>query len=179
MKRKSFIFVDCKNYIMRVLSSILLFLLLGLSSCLNKQDNVVIYREFQNQEWERFDYLTGAFDVNKTSQKYDVVMEVLVNKNYPNIYEAHQSDCPLLFNLTIKYPEGNGKRSKDYKFMLKDNDGNWKADNKDGYYVFKLPIISEMTFGEKGVYEFKIENKYPKDPLYGVKSVTLKCINSK
>ena len=64
--------------------------------------------------------------------------------------------------------------------MLKDEDGNWKADKReDGCYVFKLPIISEMTFGEDGTYNFKIENKYPKDPLYGVKSITLRCIISK
>ena len=26
-------------------------------------------------------------------------------------------------------------------------------------------------------YKFQIENKYSKDPLYGIKSLTLKCIN--
>ncbi len=164
---------------MRIVSSIFLLLSLALSSCSNKQDNVVIFREFKNQEWERFDYLNGSFNVNKDSQKYDVIMEVLVNENYPNIYEAHQSDCPLLFNLTIKNPDDNGGRSRDYKFMLKDKDGNWKADNKNGYYTFRLPIMSEMTFSEKGVYTFKLENKYPKDPLYGIKSVKIECVTTK
>jgi gliding motility-associated lipoprotein GldH len=164
---------------MRIFSSILLLLSLLFTSCSKEQDNVVIYKEFPNQEWERFEYLTGDFSVNKSAQKYDVVIEVTVNDNYPNVYEAHQSDCPLLFNLTIKNPDGVGQRSRDYKFMLKDQDGNWKADNKNGHYVFKLPIMSEISLGEKGVYNFRIENKYPKDPLQGIKSVTLKCINSK
>ena len=106
-------------------------------------------------------------------------MEISVNDNYPNVYETHQSDCPLLFNLTINNPGDNGRRSRDYKFMLKDRDGIWKADKKNGCYVFKLPIMEGISFSEKGVYNFKIENKYPKDPLQGVKSVTLKCINSK
>ena len=106
-------------------------------------------------------------------------MEVSVNEKYPNVYETHQSDCPLLFNLTIKNPDGNGGRSKDYKFMLKDKDGNWKADNKNGYYTFRLPIMSEMTFSEKGVYNFKVENKYPKDPLYGIKSLKIECVTTK
>ncbi len=164
---------------MRIVTGILLLFSLLLSSCSSNQDNIVIFREFTNQEWERFDHLEGNFDVNNPSQKYDIVMEVFVNENYPNIYETHQSDCPLLFNLTIKNPDGNGKRSRNYKFMLKDNDGNWKADKKDDYYVFKLPLMAGISLSEKGVYNFKIENKYPKDPLQGIKSVTLKCVNSK
>ena len=164
---------------MRIVSGILLLLSLFFSSCSNKQDNVVIFREFKNQEWERFEYLNGSFNVNKDSQKYNVIMEVSVNEDYPNVYETHQSDCPLLFNLTIKNPDGNGGRSKDYKFMLKDKEGNWKADNKNGYYTFRLPIMSEMTFSEKGVYNFNIENKYPKDPLYGIKSLKIECVTTK
>ena len=151
---------------MRIVSGILLLLSLIFSSCSNKQDNIVIYKEFENQEWERFEYLNGSFNVDKDSPKYNVIMEVSVNENYPNVYETHQSDCPLLFNLTIKNPDGNGGRSRDYKFMLKDKDGNWKSDNKNGYYTFRLPIISEMTFSEKGVYNFKIENKKQPINLY-------------
>ena len=164
---------------MRIISGILLLLSLFFSSCSSKQDNIVIFREFKNLEWERFEYLQGDFNVEKPSQKYDIIMEVSVNENYPNVYETHQSDCPLLFNLTIKNPEGEGARSRDYRFMLKDKDGNWKADKKNDCYVFRLPIIGEMSFSEKGIYTFKVENKYPKDPLYGIKSVTLKCVNSK
>ena len=62
--------------------------------------------------------------------------------------------------------------------MLKDKDGNWKADKKNDCYIFKLPIIGEMSFSEKGAYDFILENKYPKDPLQGINSVTLKCVNS-
>ena len=164
---------------MRIISGILLLLSLFFSSCSSKQDNIVIFREFKNLEWERFEYLQGDFNVEKPSQKYDIIMEVSVNENYPNVYETHQNDCPLLFNLTIKNPEGEGARSRDYRFMLKDKDGNWKADKKNDCYVFRLPIIGEMSFSEKGIYTFKVENKYPKDPLYGIKSVTLKCVNSK
>lgn len=165
---------------MRGLSYILLLLSLIFSSCSKEQDNIVIFKEFVNQEWGRFEYLESTFDVNDAPKKYDIIMEVVVNDTYPSPYDIHQDDCPLLFNLTIKNPENSGTRSKDYKFMLKDKDGNWKSDRReDGCYVFKLPVISEMTFGEDGIYNFKIENKYPKDPLYGIKSVTLKCLSSK
>ena len=158
---------------------LLALLFTTLLSCTSKQDNIVIYRDFNNEEWPRFEYLEGSVNIDRAPVKYDVIMEAIVSDVYPNVYENHREDNSLLFNLTIKNPNNSGARSKDYKFSLKDKDGNWKADKKDGYYTFKLPIISEMTFGEEGTYIFKIENKYPKDPLYGIKSVKLECVSSK
>lgn len=156
----------------------ILFLVIFISSCSKKSDNIVISNNFQNEEWPRFEYLNGEMKIDKAPVKYDVIMEVAVSDAYPNIYNV-QDDCSLLFNLTIKNPEDSGSRSRDYRFTLKDKDGNWKADKVDGYYVFRLPIISEMTFSEKGLYNFKLENKYPKDPLYGIKSLSLMCVESK
>ena len=158
---------------------LLTLLLTTLLSCTSKQDNIVIHRDFVNEEWPRFEYLEGSVNIDRAPVKYDVIMEVIVSEVYPNVYENHREDNSLLFNMTIKSPNSSGARSRDYKFSLKDKDGNWKADKKDGYYTFKLPIINEMTFGEEGTYIFKIENKYPKDPLYGIKSVKLECVSSK
>lgn len=156
----------------------ILFSVIFISSCSKKSDNIVISNNFQNEEWPRFEYLNGEMKIDKAPVKYDVIMEIAVSDEYPNIYNV-QDDCSLLFNLTIKNPEDSGSRSRDYRFTLKDKDGNWKADKVDGYYVFRLPIISEMTFSEKGLYNFKLENKYPKDPLYGIKSLSLMCVESK
>ena len=163
---------------MRYILSIVAITLM-LASCSNKQDNNVISRSFTNEEWSRFDYLNGEIDIKDVPAKYDIVMEVVLNEIYPNAYENSRHDCSLKFNMTIKNPNDNGSRSRDYNYNLKDKEGNWKADKKDGYYTFKLPIISGMTLGEEGIYQFKIENKYPKDPLQGIKSINIKCITSK
>lgn len=153
--------------------------LLFISSCSNNNDNIVINKEFQNNEWSRFDFLEGTVNVDKAPVKYDIVMEVMVTDIYPNAYENHRDDSALKFNMTIKSPNNSGFRSKDYNYNLKDKEGNWKSEKQGDYYVFKLPIISEMTFSEEGVYNIKIENKFPKDPLQGIKSLTLKYNQSK
>lgn len=153
--------------------------LLFITSCVSKSDNIVINREFGNNEWSRFEYLEGKIEVENAPVKYDVFMEVLVSDIFPSSYENHRNNSSLEFNMTIKNPNGSGTRSKNYRYNLKDKDGNWKSDKQGEYYVFKLPIISEMTFGEEGIYDIKIENKYPKDPLEGIKSITLKYSNSK
>lgn len=162
---------------MRFILGLLIALSVGLTSCSKNSNEIVIDREFTNEEWARFDYLQGDFIVKDAPEKHDVIMEVVVSEVFPNIYKAHQNNGILSINITITNPEGNGNRSRDYNFRLKDKDGNWKAERVNGYYTFKLPIINEMTFTEEGTYRFKIENKYTKDPLYGIKSLTVKCIN--
>lgn len=159
------------------LSTLLLFLVFV--SCTKKQDNVIISKNFVNEEWSRFEYLNGNINISKVPAKCDIIMEVVVSEVFPNVYENHKDDCSLSFNMTIKYPNNSGARSNNYSYSLKDRDGNWKADKKEGYYTFKLPIISEISLGEEGVYDIKLENKYPKDPLYGIKSLTLKYVTSK
>ena len=64
---------------MRIISYVLVLLSLAFLSCSEKQDNVVISKDFQNYEWERFEYLEGSFDIKKAPEKYDVTMEVVVN----------------------------------------------------------------------------------------------------
>lgn len=161
---------------MRYIFNILMISILLFISCEREQDNIVISREFYNQEWSRFDFLHGEFDVKNVNTSYDVIMEVKVTENYPNPYENHKNDSRLLFNMTIKNPDGGDFRSRNFQFNLKDKEGNWKAENKDGHYVFKLPLYEEMTFGDAGVHTFKIENKYPKDPLYGIVELTIKYV---
>lgn len=164
-------------FYMRFILGLLLAISIGLTSCTNNDHGVVVNKEFTNEEWVRFDYLQGEFIVKNAPEKYDVVMEVVVTDVFPNIYKSYQDKGVLSVNMTISNPDGSGKRSRDYNFKLKDKDGNWKSEKINGYYTFKLPIISEMTFTEEGAYRFKIENKYTKDPLYGIKSLTIKCIN--
>lgn len=161
---------------MRYIFNMLLISVLLFASCKREQDTAVVFRVFHNQEWSRFDYIYGEFDVKDVATNYEVIMEVKVTENYPSPYENHQDDSRLLFNLTINNPEGGNFRSRNFQFNLKDKDGNWKAENKDGYYVFKLPLYEDMTFSDAGVHSFKIENKYPKDPLYGIEELTLKCV---
>lgn len=153
--------------------------LIFITSCSNNNDNIVINKEFENQEWSRFDFLEGSINVDKVPVKYDIVMEIMVSEIYPSAYENHREDSSFNFNMTIKNPNGSGARSKDYNYNLRDKDGNWKSEKQGEFYVFKLPLISEMTLGEEGVYNIKIENKFPKDPLQGIKSLTLKYNQSK
>lgn len=163
---------------MQHLSNIAIVFLVLLSSCIKKQNYDIIVKEFQNEEWSRFEFLEGSIEIKKVPVTFDVVMEVVVSEQYPSFYELHQKDGLFMFNLTVRDSDGI-YRTNDYRFRLKDKDGYWNADKKDGYYTFHLPVMNEITLSESDIYKFTIENKYSKDPLQGIKSISLKYINSK
>lgn len=161
-----------------ILGALSVFSMMIFVSCSEKQDDIIISRQFENEQWNRFDYLESDYNVVKAPMEGDVVMEVVLSEVYPNIYPYHDNHGVFSINMTVSTPDG-GRRSRDYNFNVKDKDGNWRSEKKDGYYHFELPLNNEMSFNEIGDYHFVIENKYPKDPLYGVKSVEIKCTQIK
>ena len=157
----------------------LIMMVLGLFSCTGKQNAEVLSREFEGEMWRRFDYLTVSYEVVKAPMTADIVLEIEVSDVYPNVYPRHDEEDELFsITMSVKSPDG-GSRIREYNYRLKDKDGNFKAEKTDGYYHFSLPLINEMTFGEKGEYVFRIENKYSKDPLYGIKSLKINCLQIK
>lgn len=158
---------------------IMIITALSMVSCAKKQESVVIAKNFEGEVWGRFDYLEADFNVEKAPMTADLVMDIDISDVFPNIYPYHGADDGLfVIALSINAPDG-GRRSREYKFRLKDNYGNFKSEKIDGYHHFELPLINEMSFSENGEYKFKIENKYPKDPLYGIKCLNINCLQIK
>lgn len=154
----------------------LIIFALSFAACTKKQDPVVLSRDFQDEKWDRFDFLEATYNVVKAPMTADLVMDIEVSDVYPNIYPYHiGEDEFFVIVMSVKGPDG-GNRSREYKFRLKDRDGNFKSEKVNGYYHFELPLISEMSFNEKGDYYFKVENKYSKDPLCGIKSLNINCL---
>ena len=157
----------------------LIITVLTFASCGKKQESTVISRNFEGETWGRFDYLEADFNVVKAPMTADLVMDIDISEVFPNIYPYHDADDGLfVITLIIKSPDG-GRRAREFKFRLKDSYGNFKSERIDGYYHYELPLINEMSFNENGVYKFKIENKYTKDPLYGIKCLNINCLQIK
>ena len=154
----------------------LIIFALNLTSCSEKQSDKVLSKDFQDEKWNRFDYLEATYTVVEAPMTADLVMYIEVSDVYPNIYPYHgEEEDFFAIVLSVKGPDGSG-RSREFKFRLKDSEGNFKSEKVDGYYRFELPLINEMSFNDKGDYIFNIENKYSKDPLYGIKSLNIDCL---
>lgn len=136
-----------------------------LCGCSHKEKNAeLIHRDFYETLWERFDYVRNDIEIKKATT-YDLAMRISFTDDYP------YNDISLVF--TIFDANDTPYRSKGYKFDLKDADGQWKSDLKDGCYTFDLPINKSLQITEPGTYRFQIEYLMPITPILGVKSLTL------
>lgn len=149
----------------RVLLICGLFALIGLSSCRNDlNDKILITRDFPTSSWERFDFVKRTVVVNKPVT-YDLDMEVWFDDSYTFSYFS--------VVLTVFDKAGNPLRSRDYRFQLKDRDGNWKSQAEEGLYHFQFPLNSELTLNEPDTYVFQLENHMPITPLIGINKLSI------
>lgn len=150
---------------MRKLSIFILLCLAGIYSCSHKECNKnVIQRDFYQTVWERFDYVKSTINVEQETT-FDLSMNISFTDDYPF------DDFSMVFSVFDSY--GNPYRSKAYKFTLKDENGQWKSQKKDGCYTFSLPINKALQIIDPGTYCFQIENRMPITPLVGVKQLTI------
>lgn len=158
---------------------VLIILALCVISCSKKQDETVLSRDFQGEIWSRFDYIEASYNVLKAPMTGYLVLNLEVSDVYPDIYQYHSDDDGRFsIVLSINGPDGS-RRVREFNFKLKDKEGNFKSEKVDGYYHYELPLINGMSFNTNGEYRFKIENHHKKDPLYGIKSLNIKCLQIK
>ena len=136
-----------------------------LCGCNHKENNnELIHRDFYETLWERFDYVRNDIEVKKATT-YDLALRISFTDKYA------YDNISLVF--TIFDANDTPYRSKGYKFDLKDADGQWKSELKDGCYTFDLPINKSLQITEPGTYRFQIEYRMPITPILGVHSLTL------
>jgi len=140
-------------------------ILFGLSSCHNDPtENVLVSRKFPTSSWERFDYVENVITLNKPIA-YDLELDVLFDDTYTfNYFE-------VVF--TVFDRSGNPLRSKNYRFTIKDRQGNWKSEPVEGVYHFRFPLNNELTLSEPDTYTFQIENHMPITPLSGIREISI------
>lgn len=139
--------------------------LFGFVSChQNREGNVVVSREFPTLSWERFDYIKRTLVLDKPTS-YDLELEVAFDESYPYNY----------FSMTFAVFDaaGNPQRARDYKFIVKDRDGNWKSELENEAYHFRFPINNDLTINEPGTYTFQVENHMHITPLVGIKEIKI------
>ena len=139
--------------------------IVGLSSCKpNKGEKVLVTRSFPTASWERFDYVENVITVTKPLS-YDLELDASFDNSYTFDYFS------MVFTVFDK--AGNPLRSKDYRFILKDREGQWKSELAEGNYHFRFPLNNEISLNEPGTYTFQIENHMPTTPLTGIKTISI------
>ena len=153
-----------KNKMKRIAYMVVAVLLCCFGCSQREENKELLQRDFYNTVWERFDYVTNDIEI-KEAKTFDLSMKITFTDDYP------YNDFAM--NFTVFDDKGNPYRAKGYKFTLKDQDSQWKAQKSEDGYTFTLPINKRLSITEPGRYQFMIEQKQPITPLVGVKSLVL------
>jgi gliding motility-associated lipoprotein GldH len=121
------------------------------------------YHRFDNITWDRFEVLNFELDA-KEGQPLD--FDFLFRHHTLYLYDF------IDVNITFYTPSG-ATLSRDYHFMLKDEEGNWKASGAGDLWDIAFPIRKEMKFSKGGICKIRIENKMTKINTPGVVEVGL------
>ena len=150
---------------MKRIAFVVMAFCLCLCGCEQQSKNKdLMQRSFHNTVWERFDFVSTNVEVNEPTT-YNLSLRISFTEDYPYDY------IDLVF--AVLTSDGDRYRGKGYKPKLKDADGKWSSELKDGCYTFTFPINKELVINDPGTYRFQIEQKMPITPLVGVKELTL------
>ena len=143
---------------------IIIVCFLCLCGCKHEEKKAeLLQRSFYETIWERFDYVRDNIEI-KEATTYDLSLRISFTDDYPYNYFS------MVFAV---FDEDGNPRAKDYKFILKDEGGQWNSEKKDDCYTFVLPINKRLQIVDPGKYQFKIEQRMPITPLVGVKELAL------
>lgn len=131
-----------------------------LAGCASKPAYFETYK-FENGIWNRFKFLNYEFQISKPENSYNLSAIITFNE-FTNIEM-------LPVNVVMTLPGGE-ERIKDYNLFLKDRDGVFKGEKKEGNYELKVVLRENFQFPEKGLVKIEIENLNPKIETPGILS---------
>lgn len=115
-----------------------------------QQDNSISQiHNFNNNTWERFNFLNFDFQVEEVSKAYDIIIVLRYNEDFPK--------KALLVNLVMTLPSGE-ERIREYKLSLRDKDEKMLGEKKTAYYERFITIREDLLISEPGQLKFEIEN---------------------
>ncbi len=103
---------------------------------------------FENNTWQRFNFLNFEFQIEDISKSYDFLVLLRYDEKFTS--EA------LIINFVMTLPSGE-ERIKEYKLNIRDKTGELLGEKKTGYYERFITIRREMKLDTPGLLEIEIE----------------------
>lgn len=136
-------------------------LLILMVSCTHDQAFVHKF-DMKNHGWGKFSNLEfhqGSFVQNEA---YSLQLDLVIDENYrESLFE---------FQLLIESEEGESW-NKVFSIAIKDDDGNFLAENNNGTLIYHEVLLKTKYFNEKGNYSFEVVNLNSKIITKGIKSI--------
>jgi len=136
---------------------LIILLIVGLAATGCQTNNLVdINSEMPKRNWSYVNVVKATADIQDISKPYRVYFKLrhTADYRYSNIFIL----------LHIKDPH-NKVQTKRYEYRLARADGQWLGSGSGNLFTYKLDLLSDYHFAEKGKYEFKIEQNMRDNPL--------------
>lgn len=134
-----------------------LFVILFSGCQQDKSQSQIIH--FDDNIWQRFNYLNFEFQVEATEETWDFLVIFRVTEEFPS--------QAMIFNLVMNMPS-NEERIREFKIDVRDKEENMLGEKKTGYYEYVLPVRKQVRFYESGALKFEIESLMTKYYTPGV-----------
>ena len=139
-------------------------LLISLQSCV---DNAIVDNFFAipNQHWTYAQPIKTAVEINNTSKKYNV----FINLRHTYAYKY----ANIWFKVSIVNPDKT-KQTERIEFNLASPDGAWLGTTAGNLFTCQLPYKQNFSFALKGKYLIVVEQNMRDNPLDGVNDLGLR-----
>ncbi|MDH3649520.1 MAG: gliding motility lipoprotein GldH [Saprospiraceae bacterium] len=146
----------------------LLLLLLGLSwyACSEKTEFSSSI-EIPGSQWSYDQHLIYSVDVQDTSARYDLVMDVSHSTEY-----AYQN---LYVKIHTEYPDGQS-RDQQISIDMADPSGHWYGRCGRSECVLRVVLQERAFFDQIGAHQFRFEQFMRMDPVEGINTVAFKIL---
>jgi gliding motility-associated lipoprotein GldH len=117
--------------------------------------------EIPKRNWTYVNKVKAAIDVKEVTSRHNIYFKLrhTADYRYSNIY--------VLFHLK----KGGKTLSRRYEYRLAQPDGQWNGSGSGNLYTYKLPLLTNYSFGSAGRYELEIEQNMRDNPLKEISDV--------
>ncbi len=146
-----------------------IIILIGLVLTLIACNNGAVYDKYEpipDYQWEYSNLLTFEVNLDDKSSAYDL----FINLRHADFYPYNN----LWIILHIKSPDSESFTQERIQISLAAQDGTWFGDCMGDICDVQIPIKKNISFPEKGVYTFKLEQNMRQDPLIGIMETGIK-----
>jgi gliding motility-associated lipoprotein GldH len=136
---------------------LLTLLIIGITTLGCNTNNLVdVSVGMPKRNWSYINTVKADVDIKDISKAYSIYFKLrhTADYRYSNVFVL----------LHIKDPH-NKIQTKRYEYKLARSDGQWLGSGSGNLFTYKLDLLSNYHFPEKGKYEFIIEQNMRDNPL--------------
>lgn len=149
---------------------LLLFSVFILAGC-NQRPVFKEARSFNNAVWNRFGVQSYQIEKITVGEQYDIFITL-------DCIPSKMNEKGLWANLTFFSPEDE-MRAMDVNLKMFDNSGNPTVEVKDDKAVYRVQVITGISFSSPGPYRFEVMPVSSKYDITGIEGITVEMFKHK